>query len=87
MILPLVEDRQLPENSNSLNTDTGCDLHPRCLTCPFIVCRYDMPGGKKALLNINRDQLVGSLRRSGKTVPAVAKLMGLSRRTVVRVGR
>ncbi len=21
--------------------DTGCSWHPRCLTCPFVECRYD----------------------------------------------
>ena len=79
--LPLVQDRQLP----GVYQDDGCDLHSRCLTCPFVICRYDMPGGKKALMNINRNQLIGSLRQSGKTVPIVAKLMDISRRTVVRV--
>ncbi len=82
---PLVQDRQLPENS--IYRDDGCDLHPSCLTCPFVTCRYDTPGGKKALLNINRNQSIGYLRRSGNTVPVVAKIVGVSRRTVVRVGR
>ena len=81
--LPLVQDRQLPENN--IYRDDGCDLHSRCLTCPFIACRYDVKGGKKALMNIYRDQSIGSLRRNGKTVPDVARLLGVSRRTIVRV--
>ena len=83
--LPLVQERQLPENTTY--RDDGCDLHTRCLTCPLPVCRYDVPGGKRELLNVYRDQLIASLRHSGNTVPVVAKLLGVSRRTVVRVGR
>ncbi len=80
---PLVQDRQLPENS--VYPDDGCDLHPRCLTCPFVTCRYDVVGGKTALLNVYRDQQITTLRRNGKTVPTVARLLNISRRTVVRV--
>ena len=83
--LPLVQERQLPENATY--RDDGCDLHPRCLTCPLPSCRYDTPGGKRALLNVYRNQLIASLRHSGKTVPIVARLLGVSRRTVVRVSR
>ncbi len=83
--LPLVQERQLPENATY--RDDGCDLHPSCLSCPLPVCRYDTPGGKRALLNIYRDQLIASLRRSGNTVPVVARLLNVSRRTVVRVSR
>ena len=81
--LPLVQELQLPENATY--RDDGCDLHPRCLTCPFVRCRYDAPGGKRALLAAPRNQMIASLRRSGKTVPIVATLLRVSRRTVVRV--
>ena len=81
--LPLVQERQLPENA--AYRDDGCDLYPHCLTCPLPVCRYDVPGGKRAVLNIYRNRLITSLRRSGKTVPVVARLLNVSRRTVVRV--
>ncbi len=80
--LPLVQERQLPENAQY--RDDGCDLHPRCLSCPLIVCRYDAKGGKRAVLNIYRNERIARLRRS-YTVPVVAGLMGVSRRTVVRV--
>ena len=80
-----VRSNTLPENTTY--RDDGCDVHPRCLTCPLPVCRYDVPGGKRALLNIYRDQLIASLRRGGKTVPIVAKLLNVSRRTVVRASK
>jgi hypothetical protein len=34
-------------------TDTGCDLHPRCTTCPLSRCRYEMPPGvARAMLTV-----------------------------------
>ncbi len=83
-VLPLVQERQLPENATY--RDDGCDLHPSCLSCPLPACRYDVPGGKRALLNIRRDQRIASLRRNN-TVPVVAAIMGVSRRTIVRVSQ
>ncbi len=80
--LPLVQERQLPENATY--RDDGCDLHPHCLTCPLPVCRYDIPGGKRAVLNLYRNERIARWRRD-YTVPVVAGLMGVSRRTVVRV--
>ena len=79
--LPLVQERQLPENATY--QDDGCDLHPRCLTCPFVRCRYDIPGGKRAVLNLYRNERIATLRRD-YTVPVVAGLVGVSRRTIVR---
>ncbi len=35
----------LPEYANY--KDTGCDLAPSCLRCPFARCRYDKTGEKK----------------------------------------
>ncbi len=80
--LPLVQERQLPENATY--RDDGCDIHPSCLSCPLPVCRYDLPGGKRAVANLYRNEQIARLRRD-YTVPVVAALMGVSRRTVVRV--
>ena len=30
--------------------DTGCELAPSCLNCPFIRCRYDYSDGIRGLL-------------------------------------
>ena len=79
-----MQERQLPEHA--AYRDDGCDLHAHCLSCPLPQCRYDVPGGKRALLNIYRDRRIASLRHS-HTVPVVAKIVGVSRRTVVRVSR
>lgn len=35
----------LPEHATY--RDTGCDLAPSCLSCPFVHCRYDKAEEKK----------------------------------------
>lgn len=65
--------------------DDGCDIHPHCLTCPLPRCRYDEPGGVRALLNSYRDQQVVTLRREGASVDEIAERYSLSRRTVFRI--
>jgi hypothetical protein len=35
--------------------DTGCSVSSSCLGCPLPRCRYDMPGGARAILNQARD--------------------------------
>jgi hypothetical protein len=80
-----VRSDTLPENTTY--RDDGCDVHARCLTCPLPACRYDVQGGKRELLNMYRDQQIAFLKHSGLTGARIAKLLGVSRRTVVRVGR
>jgi hypothetical protein len=64
-------------------TDTGCDLHPRCTTCPLPHCRYEMtPGTARAMLAAVK---VRELIRSGRTRAQVADELGVSRRTVDRL--
>jgi len=65
--------------------DDGCHVHPHCLTCPLPRCRYDAPGGLRALLNAHRDRQIVEMRRRGATVDALALRFGVSRRTVFRV--
>ena len=66
--------------------DEGCDFHPSCLTCPLPRCRYDEPGGVRALLNSGRDREILHLRRrQGLPVDTLARRYGVSRRTVFRI--
>jgi hypothetical protein len=65
--------------------DDGCDAHPTCLTCPLSRCRYDEPGGLRALLNADRDQEIVACRLGGATVDDLAGRFGVSRRTVFRI--
>lgn len=73
----------LPEHTHYV--DTGCDLHPSCLTCPLVRCRYDEPGGARRLLSEARDQTIIMLQRQGRPINAIAARFGISRRTVFRV--
>jgi hypothetical protein len=65
--------------------DDGCDVHPSCLSCPLPRCRYEEPGGLRALLNETRDQEIMMLRAQGVAVGELADRFGVSRRTVFRV--
>jgi hypothetical protein len=91
-LIPSIEGRSgrhlrrdaLPEHTRY--TDSGCDLHPSCLTCPLKRCRYDEPGGARKLLSEARDRRILALsRRGGLTIEAIARRCAVSRRTVFRV--
>ena len=74
----------LPENTTY--SDTGCDLYPTCLHCPLPRCRYEDPGGARAMLRPSRDASIRRLsHQQGFTVEQVAAALGVSRRTVFRV--
>ncbi len=65
--------------------DEGCDLFASCLTCPLPRCRYDEPGGVRAMLNRERDHQMRVLRDdAGLTVDEIADRFQVSRRTVFR---
>jgi hypothetical protein len=66
-------------------TDTGCDLHPRCTTCPLPHCRYEMtPGTARAMLTV---VTVRALLADGMDTAEVAQAIGMSRRSVYRMLR
>jgi hypothetical protein len=68
--------------------DEGCDLYASCLTCPLPRCRYDKPGGARAIFNSRRDREIVHLRhRQGLSVDTLARRYGVSRRTVFRILR
>jgi hypothetical protein len=73
----------LPEHTRY--RDDGCDIHPRCLTCPLPRCRYEEPGGLRALLNEYRDREIVQMRMQGMGVDELAGRFGISRRTVFRI--
>ena len=74
----------LPEHSHY--RDDGCDLFAACLTCPLPHCRYDVPGGARAMLNRVRDREIRRMRHeNGVPVDEIARHFRLSRRTVFRI--
>ena len=82
---------ELPARSDALPeyvayADTGCDLYPSCLRCPLPQCRYEVSGGATAMLRLGRDaSIVSAAKRRGATVDELARMFGLSRRTIFRV--
>ena len=80
---PRVRSDALPEFTRY--RDNGCDVHPSCLTCPLPRCRYEEPGGLRALLNKTRDKRIVAQRATGVPVAELAARFSVSRRTVFRV--
>jgi hypothetical protein len=65
--------------------DAGCELAPCCVRCPLVRCRYDEPGGARALRQGSRDEAVRCRREEGVGIDALAAEFGLSRRSVFRI--
>lgn len=82
---------ELPPRSDALPeyvdyADTGCDLYPSCLRCPLPRCRYDTNGGATAILREGRDRSIQrAAAHDGVSVDELARMFGLSRRTIFRV--
>jgi len=71
----------LPEDTRY--RDEGCELYPRCLICPFPVCRHDDPEWhlkRKA----DRNAQIRRLRRQGKSIAELSDHFGISKRTIHR---
>ncbi len=78
-----VRSDALPEHLDY--RDEGCDLFASCLACPLPRCRYDEPGGVRAMLNRERDHQIRVLRDdAGLSVDEIADRFQVSRRTVFR---
>lgn len=75
----------LPEHT--LYRDDGCEVSPSCLRCPLPRCKYDEPGGLRALRVRLRDGEIVRLRRRGWDVVALADHFGISPRSVYRALR
>jgi len=80
-----LEGRLDEQFENKHWVDTGCDFHPSCLTCPLVVCRYDLAGGLEAVRDLERRLLVRKLRARGATAQDIAGQVGCSTRTVWRL--
>jgi len=76
----------LPEHKDY--HDEGCDLFPSCLECPLSRCRYDDQAEGMRPARILRDEEVMRERReTGRGVSELARIFGLSTRTVQRIIR
>ena len=66
----------------------GC-VHPRvahcCFACPLVRCRYDEPGGVRAIRHETRNPQIVALYREGVDIDRLAERFKLSRRSVFSV--
>lgn len=76
-LAPPYRKDSLPEHHTF--ADTGCHLHPACLTCPREACIYDAAGSAKV-----RQAKVEALRQQGWKMAAIAEAMSVTPRTVYR---
>jgi hypothetical protein len=80
---PRMRSDSLPEYTRY--RDDGCSISASCFSCPLPRCRYEEPGGLRAVMNQTRDRDMTQLRLSGMSVEELAGYFGVSRRTVFRV--
>jgi len=84
--LPLARRDTLPDYADY--RDTGCELAPSCLRCPFARCQYDVGGGVRRHMLDRRDREIALLRRRHHApIDMLAGTYGVSRRTVFRILR
>jgi DNA invertase Pin-like site-specific DNA recombinase len=64
--------------------DEGCELYPRCLECPLPRCIEEEPRLRQRLKLEWRAERMRELRRQGKGTAEIARMFGVSVRTVQR---
>lgn len=67
--------------------DTGCHVHPQCLTCPLVTCIHDRPHGQMDLNVERRLAQVLELKDAGKKPREIALRLSISESTVFRMLR
>ena len=83
-MIPLrVRRDALPEET--AYRDNGCEVAPKCTACPLPECRYEGPGGIRAILNAERNPQIIALRRDGVSIEELSERFGLAQRSVLRV--
>lgn len=78
-MLDLARVDTLPEYTRY--TDTGCELQPACLACPFDRCRYDEPQGARTILRASMSGTYWQYRNAGLSTLAASEAAGISLRT------
>lgn len=73
----------LPEDSYYV--DKGCEISPRCLECPLSICKDDVPGELAMVRRRMRDLQIIQYVTDGFKPTWIARVMGISRRTVHKV--
>jgi hypothetical protein len=64
--------------------DEGCKYARSCLACPYSKCLYDGRLGKHRAMRQFRTREIKRLYKSGRSVPELMEIFGVSDRTVYR---
>ena len=64
--------------------DSGCVLFPSCLSCPLPRCIEEVSRGRQRLRMSARARRMVELSAAGKSTRDIARLFGVSTRTVQR---
>lgn len=81
-LLPRVNDHAIPDGRDY--ADTGCHVHPACLSCPLPACIYDAPQERRANPHTLRDLNIRALRGI-LSVRQLAAIYGVTPRSVYRI--
>lgn len=65
--------------------DTGCHVHPACLSCPLPACIYDDPAGSRRGALAARNREIVAALAGGAAFDDVAARYGLHPRTLYRI--
>lgn len=70
--------------------DTGCHLHPHCLSCPLAVCIYDEEPSQSSWDRRHPDaairrNAVNAMHKAGSDVRAIASTLKITVRSVYRL--
>lgn len=64
--------------------DEGCELYPRCLECPLEKCVEEEPRLRQRVRLEMRAERMRELKARGKSTAEIARIFGVSVRTVQR---
>ncbi len=70
--------------------DDGCKYHDSCLTCPFAVCKFDLPRGTNLDVWLRQEQrkaLMRPLLKQELSDSEIASRLGCDRTTISRLRR
>lgn len=87
--IPAPEDRKHDTRANAYpeNTsyqDTGCHLHPACLTCPLPVCAIESRE-QRQISTIERNEQIVRMLQAGAPVAEIAIVLDMTRQAVYAV--
>ena len=83
-VLPRARRDALPEHVNF--HDDGCEVAPHCLECPLSACRYELHNGLNSIRAGLRREEIPRLKGMGVGPDAIALRLGISKRSVFRLG-